>query len=525
MIPDVSLILPWLRKHSHIFQNISRGIERETLRVQINGNIVHTSHPSSLGRSLTHKWVTTDFAEAQLEFISPIYKDINQLITFLYEIHHHVANVIGSKQERMWPLSMPGFISTEDNIILAQYGNSNIGKMKTLYRQGLKHRYGTMKQIITGVHYNFSLPLSFWQAWAGIDNMKSGKEIISANYMGLIRNYYRFGWIIPYLFGASPAICTSFLQGKKSSIHLKYHQKGNMLYLPFATSLRLSKIGYNSNQQDNLNINLNHLKNYVFSIKNALKTPCREYTHIGLRNNDNYHQLNNNILQIENEFYAPIRPKRLTYKGKSILDALLDEGIEYIEIRSLDINPFSPIGINLEQIMFLDLFLLWCLLTNSIEMNRNELIFTQKNWNEVVLYGRKPGLNINLNVGSHNMTTPISIIGKYIMQNLKTIASILDTNNNCNKYQKTCNNLAKFFDNPDLTYSSRILKIMMNQGIIKTGTILAEKYHNVLIKQSCNIITKELFSKENIDSCHRQITIESTDTMDFDSYLLSKKNK
>lgn len=170
----------------------------------------------TLGSALTHKWITTDFAEALLEFITPVDGDIEHMLTFMRDLHRYTARNMGD--ERMWPLSMPCYIAEGQDIELAQYGTSNTGRFKTLYREGLKNRYGALMQTISGVHYNFSLPMAFWQAKCGDISGADAKEKISAGYFRVIRNYYRFGWVIPYLFGASPAICSSFLQGKPTSL-------------------------------------------------------------------------------------------------------------------------------------------------------------------------------------------------------------------------------------------------------------------------------------------------------------------
>ncbi|WWP00762.1 MAG: glutamate--cysteine ligase [Candidatus Dasytiphilus stammeri] len=514
------MILPWLETHADVLNGIKRGLERETLRVQLNGNLANTVHPSVFGCALTHKWITTDFAEAHLEFITPVDNEIHHLLTFLRDIHRHVAHQIG--QERMWPLSMPGFINTEDDIMLAQYGSSNLGKMKTLYRQGLKTRYGTMMQMISGVHYNFSLPLKFWQAWANRENTELSKEVISSGYLRLIRNYYRFGWVVPYLFGSSPAICSSFIPPKNLSISipLKYHEN-NMLYLPFATSLRLSDLGYTSKTPDLLNINLNNLKKYVSFLKYATKTPYEEYVRIGLKKDGSYLQLNTNILQIENELYAPIRPKRVTYEGELLSDALLRGGIEYVEVRSLDLNPFSPIGINLEQLRFLDLFLIWCLLADAVEMNKNELIGIRQTWNQVILDGRRPGKKINI-YGNNIINIPLANVGKALFRDLRLMADIIDSNNGNDSYQDTCNKLVALFDYPKLTYSAKILKLMMEQGIKKTGMILSERYHKILVNEAFEIITPYKFAKEATSSCLKQAEIEAQDTISFANFLSKK---
>ncbi|WWP01359.1 MAG: glutamate--cysteine ligase [Candidatus Dasytiphilus stammeri] len=513
------MILPWLETHADVLNGIKRGLERETLRVQLNGNLANTVHPSVLGCALTHKWITTDFAEAHLEFITPAGNDLHHLLTFLRDLHRHVAHRLG--QERMWALSMPGFINTEDDIMLAQYGSSNLGKMKTLYRQGLKTRYGTMMQMISGVHYNFSLPLKFWQAWANREKTELSKEVISSGYLRLIRNYYRFGWVVPYLFGSSPAICSSWISQKDLSIPFKKYHEKDMLYLPFATSLRLSDLGYTSKIQNLLNINLNNLKNYVSFLKYATQTPYEEYVRIGLKKNGSYLQLNTNILQIENELYAPIRPKRVTYKGESLSDALLRGGIEYVEVRSLDLNPFSPIGINLEQLRFLDLFLVWCLLADAVEMNKNELIWIRKTWEQVILDGRRPGKKIQI-CGKNLINIPLANVGKALFRDLRFMADIIDSNNGNDSYQETCDKLVPWFDYPKLTYSAKSLKLMMEQGLKKTGMILSERYHQILINEAFEIITPYKFAKEVTSSCFKKAQIEAQDTISFAKFLSKK---
>ncbi len=189
VIPDVSKALSWLEAHPNALKGIGRGIERETLRVKPDGHLAESGHPDSLGSALKHDWITTDFAETLLEFITPVDQNIDHMLAFLRDIHRHVARELA--EERMWPFSMPCLIDDADRIELAQYGSSNIGRMKTLYRQGLKNRYGALMQTISGIHYNFSLPLSFWQEWADVKDAESGKETISAGYLRLIRNYYR----------------------------------------------------------------------------------------------------------------------------------------------------------------------------------------------------------------------------------------------------------------------------------------------------------------------------------------------
>lgn len=519
VIPDVSKALSWLEAHPDALKGIGRGIERETLRVQPDGHLATTAHPESLGSALKHDWITTDFAETLLEFITPVDHSIDHMLAFLRDVHRHVARELG--EERMWPFSMPCLIEDADKITLAQYGKSNIGRMKTLYRQGLKNRYGALMQTISGIHYNFSLPLSFWQAWANVKDYESGKETISAGYLRLIRNYYRFGWIIPYLFGASPAICSSFLQGRESALPFDTDNKGT-LWLPYATSLRLSDLGYTNKSQSSLGITFNSLEGYVSALKKAIKTPSEDFVKMGTRDADgNWLQLNTNVLQIENELYAPIRPKRVTRSGEAPSDALQRGGIEYIEVRSMDINPFSPIGVDENQVRFLDLFLIWCTLADAPEMSSDELQCSRQNWNRVVLEGRKPDLKIAVGCGEAEYS--LVEVGKTLFADLRRVAEALDSNQGTTEYQQVCDELVASFDDPELTYSARILKAMKESGVTGTGIALAEQYQQLLVNEPLDVLKPEDFARQAQASVAAQQQLEASDTLDFETYLAGRE--
>ncbi|HGJ5874709.1 glutamate--cysteine ligase [Arsenophonus apicola] len=514
MIPNVSKALSWLEARPNILQGLRRGIERETLRITPTGDLAKSPHPNSLGKALTHPWITTDFAEALLEFITPVDNNIGHVLAFLRDLHRYTARHLD--HELMWPLSMPCFIKRQDNIKLAQYGVSNIGRFKTLYREGLKNRYGALMQTIAGIHYNFSLPIEFWQAWVGVKNAESGKDKISAGYFRLIRNYYRFGWVIPYLFGASPAICGSFLHGKARHLPFEKTAKGTY-YLPYATSLRMSDLGYTNKFQSDLSITFNDLSTYVTGLKQAIKQPSPEFTKLGIYNKDGKHlQLNTNILQIENELYAPIRPKRVLIGDESPSDALLKRGIEYIEVRALDINPFTAIGIDEAQIHFLDLFLIWCGLADAPLMDEKELNCCRTNWNRVILEGRKPGQIIG--VGCGESMRPLKEVGQILFDDLIRVADVLDVSGNT-RYREICSQLIAMFENPELTYSGQILSPMIEQSISQYGLQLAKRYYQQLINEPYEVITATEFTNVHHASIRKQLAIEQADKISFERYL------
>jgi glutamate--cysteine ligase len=261
------------RVQAQVLQGIQRGFEKECLRVDPQGQLAQTPHPTSLGSKLTHPWITTDYSEALLEFITPPSKDPAFPLQFLRDIHRFTAPRLGD--ETMWASSMPCVLGDDHAIPLANYGSSNKAKFKHVYREGLGLRYGRQMQTIAGVHYNWSLPDAFWEALHGTcDSQDSLQNFTSTRYFGLIRNFLRYGWLVPYLFGASPAICRSFLRGRKSDLQ---ELVPGTLYGPHATSLRMSDLGYQNSAQNNLHVSFNSLPEYTDALDAAIRTPDPYY--------------------------------------------------------------------------------------------------------------------------------------------------------------------------------------------------------------------------------------------------------
>ena len=280
MSSSIQLRLAALNKEveQHAITGIQRGIERETLRVNDDGSLALTPHSTRLGSALTHPWITTDFSESLLEFITPAGNSIDTTLAQLSDIHRFTMRNIDN--ERFWPGSMPCFITSEQQIPFAQYGSSNVGRMKTLYRKGLHNRYGSMMQAISGVHFNFSFSQDFWQQYQQILEQSGDLQtFISEQYLALIRNYKRYVWLLVYLFGASPAMCKSFLQGRPSRYAFQELAKGT-IYLPYATSLRMSDLGYTNSAQSSLNVTYNSLPEYISGLHAAISMPSEEYRSI-----------------------------------------------------------------------------------------------------------------------------------------------------------------------------------------------------------------------------------------------------
>ncbi|OHU86825.1 glutamate--cysteine ligase [Pseudoalteromonas amylolytica] len=514
---DLQTILAALSmpEHKHTIRGIKRGIEREALRIERDGKIAQTPHPKGAGHPLTHSSITTDFSESLLEFITPVSEFPEQTLSQLQELQKYTLSKMGD--ELLWPMSMPCFINDQSDIALAQFGDSNIGRMKTLYREGLKNRYGSMMQAIAGVHFNISFPDSLWQSLQTVESNTSPlQHFISDKYLGLIRNFKRELWLVSYLFGASPALCSSFLQGKES--HLPFKKLGTgTLYLEHGTALRLGDLGYTNSAQSSLKVMYNSLDEYIAGLREAIRCHSDLYGELDDYTSETPKQLNKNILQIENEFYSPIRPKRNALSGEPPTHALERGGIEYVEIRALDVNPFVDTGISIEQINFLDVFLTYCLLKPSPEMSWDEQKLSQENLTTVVNQGRDP--EVKLLQGNHQVT--LRQWAEHIFTDLKDVAKWMDEAYGSDKYVNTINELSSWASQPEKTFSGRLLSELKQKqqdgGVLALD--LAAKY-----KASYQDVSYSEYSEQGLDlaadeSQQAAIAIKDNDDKDFVAFL------
>ncbi|MCL1091231.1 glutamate--cysteine ligase [Shewanella profunda] len=491
-----------------------RGIEREALRIDESGYLALDTHPLELGSALMHSRITTDYSEALLEFITPVNNKVEPLLEGLTETHaFSVRHLHG---QRLWPVSMPCYVKDEHNIPVARYGSSNTGKMKTLYRKGLTYRYGALMQIISGVHFNFSVSQELWQSLYELsDKSLTFEDFISESYFGLIRNYRRLVWVLPYLFGASPALCSSFIKGQKTDLQFEKSGSGT-LYLPYATSLRMSDLGYTNKEQEDLNISYNSLPEYLAGVNAAIKMPSANFANIGVKVDGEYRQLNANVLQIENEFYSPIRAKRVTQSGEKPSEALARAGVEYIEVRALDVNPFSPIGIEASQVHFLDLFLLYCLLTESPKSDIKEEARLSANLKSVVLEGRKPGLELLTSAGTLSLKTWLETL----FDALQPLAKLLD--GEASAYQAALAHWRRAVDDPSQTLSGQVIQHLIAKGQDHGQWVmtLAQQYHQYFIDYPLSVETIAQYQAEAKGSLEKQAELEAVQRdVSFDDYL------
>lgn len=486
---------------------IRRGIEKESLRVRRNGSLATTQHPAGLGSPLVHPHITTDFSEAQLELVTGVHADVDTCIEELTHIHQVVYRHIG--EELLWGASMPCDLPFEDAVPIAQYGRSHIGRVKSVYRNGLAHRYGRRMQTISGIHYNFSLAETTWPALAWLGGPTEA-------YFALIRNFRRHSWLLLYLLGASPAICSDLVvDGAANDLQ----QLGpGTLGAPHATSLRMGPLGYQSQAQASLAVSYNSLDRYAASLHQALTTPYPPYESIGSHDGDGYRQLTSSLLQIENEFYGTIRPKRVIRRGERPLHALRERGVEYVEVRLIDLDPFTPIGITARTIRFLDVFLLHCLLCESPPDTPEEVTAIARNQHLVALRGRKPGLRLER--GGHEVA--LSVWGAQLLADYEAVAAALDARGGHAHADAVSAARAAFAD-PGSLPSARILKDMeQTHGRSYTRFALAHslQHRSALKGMLLPPEVEERFARTAEESLAKQREIESADTVPFDTYLV-----
>jgi len=481
-------------------QGARRGIEKESLRVLTAGGLALTPHPRALGSALTHPHITTDYSESQLELITGVHADAAGCLEELSRIHRHVYQVLQPVDEMLWVSSMPCGLPTDETIPLARYGASNVGRAKSVYRMGLGHRYGRRMQTISGIHYNWSLP--------GLGNDE---------YFALIRNFRRHAFLLLYLLGASPAVCGSFVAGRD---HQLLPIGSGSMHMPFGTSLRMGRLGYQSDAQATLAVSYNGLEGYAASLHDALTRPYPAYEAVGIRNpGGDYNQLATTLLQIENEFYGTIRPKRTIFPGERPLHALRERGVEYVEVRLLDLDPFVPIGITAQTLHLLDVFLMHCLLSDSPPDSPLEIEALKRNQHLTAARGREPGLQLERN----GAAVPLVQWGLEILDDCVSIAARLDEVSGADAHQQALAAARAALLAPDSLPSARVLQAM------------AQRHDNSFVRFSMaqSLHARALMNAQALDAAGRaefeamaqrseqeQKAIEDADTLPFEQYRL-----
>jgi len=493
-----------------------KGLEKESLRITAEGLIAQTPHPAALGSALTHPWITTDYSEALIELITPPCETAEAALDFMGDIHAYVHPHL--EDELLLATSMPIGLNGDDSIPIARYGHSNIGQMKHIYRRGLAYRYGRTMQSIAGVHFNYSVNEDLWPVLQDIAEHRGAlTDFIAEAYFGVIRNVHRYGWLLIYLFGNSPAICKSFFRGRESLASRFAELDAETLYRPNATSLRMSDIGYRNDNQTSLDISVNALNEYIASLDAATNQPYPDYEAIGIKVDGEYRQLNANILQIENEYYSSIRPKQITHSGEKPTLALKKRGVRYVELRALDLLCTQPEGISLDEMRFLEAFVLFCLLSESPFIDAPEKVECNRNSLNVACCAR--GKDFMLFRQGH--TILLKHWASAILDQLLPIADILDEAEAGQPYRNSIEKHRPAVADPDHTLSAIILNEMRTnrESFTEFALRLSRQHAEHWGKRTISEDRNRNFALEARLSLQKQAQIESSDRVSLDYYL------
>ncbi len=490
------------------------GVEKESLRTTRSGHLAQTPHPPAWGAALTHPALTTDYAEALTEFITPPLTTPESVCDELLRWHVYASQQL--TEEQFWAASMPCRLPADERIQVAEYGSSNPGRMKQLYRIGLGHRYGRAMQVIAGVHVNWSLPDEFWRHYADLirADEPDWRTLRDVHSLGLVRNIVRFGWLIPYLFGASPVVGRSFLNHVPQPLD-RWDQ--HTYYQPDATSLRLSDIGYQNNTGSDWLVNYNTVRDYARSLLQATLTPSPVWQKIGVKVQNQYCQLNDHILQIENEYYSPVRPKQPPRSLESPAIALVERGINHIELRSLDVNPYAPVGVTPEQLYFLDAFMLTCLLAPSPPLERQEQQTSQHNLRLIAQQGRSATLTLQRagQAVSHRTW------GHELLQAMEPVCAWLDQQHNTRSYTQTLATQQAKLQDPALTPSARLWhEIQQRQaGFYEIAADYSAQHHQFFQQQTLTPAQQQQCEQISAASHQQAAELAAAEQLDFDQFL------
>jgi len=499
-----------------VLQGGRRGVEKESLRVTPEGRIAQTPHPSALGAALTHEHITTDYSEALLELVTPTFRSNWELLQYLCDLHQFTYRHLGD--ELLWATSMPCVVEGDASIPIAQFGPSNVGRMKTVYREGLGLRYGRVMQAISGVHFNYSFPEGLWEPWAAVRASRdTGADFVSESYFELLRNYRRHGWIVLYLFGVSPTVCKSFLRARGETLPEFGRGTG---WEPYSTSLRMSDLGYRNRAQSGVEVSVNSLQDYVRDLTRAITTPHPEYERMGVKGDGVHRQLNANLLQIENEYYAFIRPKRVARSGERPTKALLRGGVEYVEVRALDVSAFDPVGVNQDKMRFLEAFLAFCLMRESPPIDAGEQAALDGNHVTVARRGREPGLMLQRD----GRACPMVDWAREILDQMQGICELLDAGDPKRTYSTALAVQAAKLDDPSRTPSARLIAELRSTGEsffdLALRTSAAHKAY-FLDLHPPDDARSAVFAEEARGSLERADALAREPRGDFDAYLAS----
>ena len=502
--------------YSALLQAGQKGLEKESLRIDSSGLIARTDHPDSLGSALTHDSITTDYSESLIELITPPFSRSESTLNALAELHRFVYENIGD--EMLLATSIPIGIKGDQSIPIARYGSSNIGRMKHIYRRGLSYRYGRTMQAIAGLHYNYSFNVDLWRALSDLEEYPGSVEDYTNDaYFSVVRNVHRYGWILIYLFGCSPAIPRDFFHDRPELAARFDAKYPDTLSLPYATSLRMSDIGYRNDSQNSLEIGFNSLDDYVETLTQAIRQKHDPYSRIGIKVEGEYRQLSDAILQIENEYYSLVRPKQVAHSGEKPTLALKRRGVRYLELRAMDLQCYEADGIGHEASAFLEVFVVWCLMRNSPPISPQHLAETGANHLKVACCGRSPDASLLKN----GEEISLKAFAEEILREMEVIAELLDAARPDSPHQNAIRMQSPKIEDPALTPSAQVLETLKKDRISFQDFAMdltrghADYWRALPLEDT----RRTILIQQALESRERQLEIESRDQLDFDEFL------
>ncbi|MDK0758875.1 bifunctional glutamate--cysteine ligase GshA/glutathione synthetase GshB [Clostridium perfringens] len=430
------------------------GLEKENVRVTERGNLALTPHPKAFGDREKNAYIKTDFSESQLEMVTPVCNTLEEVYSFICNLNKVVSLEIMKNGEFLWPQSNPPILPREEEIPIAKLSN----REDELYRENLSYKYGKKKQVISGIHYNFSFKEEFIKLlYKELKVEKDFREFKDDIYLRMARNFQKYHWLLIYLTGASPVFHESYIEEIK--------EEGEILgedsyYIKDDTSLRNSSYGY-KNKKDYY-VSYNSIGEYASDIKNLVK---------------------DKEIQSIKEYYNPIRLKSLG--SEDMLESLLNKGIDYLEVRLLDLDPLSIQGVSKETLYLVHLFMIYTLLKENKEITYKDQEEFFKNHDMVALKGRNEEAVI------HENGVPVLLKdkGREILSEMDEIVEILFSNNE--EFKNVIKRALEKINNPHDIISEKLIKDIKEEGYINFHMRLAKEYLNNFKNKEFNLVGYE----------------------------------
>ncbi|MDU7106832.1 MAG: bifunctional glutamate--cysteine ligase GshA/glutathione synthetase GshB [Clostridium perfringens] len=430
------------------------GLEKENVRVTESGNLALTPHPKAFGDREKNAYIKTDFSESQLEMVTPVCNTLEEVYSFICNLNKVVSLEIMKNGEFLWPQSNPPILPREEEIPIAKLSN----REDELYRENLSYKYGKKKQVISGIHYNFSFKEEFIKLlYKELKVEKDFREFKDDIYLRMARNFQKYHWLLIYLTGASPVFHESYIEEIK--------EEGEKLgedsyYIKDDTSLRNSSYGY-KNKKDYY-VSYNSIGEYASDIKNLVK---------------------DKEIQSIKEYYNPIRLKSLG--SEDMLESLLNKGIDYLEVRLLDLDPLSIQGVSKETLYLVHLFMIYTLLKENKEITYKDQEEFFKNHDMVALKGRNEEAVI------HENGVPVLLKdkGREILSEMDEIVEILFSNNE--EFKNVIKRALEKINNPHDIISEKLIKDIKEEGYINFHMRLAKEYLNNFKNKEFNLVGYE----------------------------------